>query len=72
MAFLGKEFPEPGLEIADFIAHTSGSTALTRAKKGNSVANNRKDFLQIFHSGFLETKSYMEVTDILKSETTPT
>ena len=61
---MSKSEREPGLEVADFVAHTAGSSVLSRLRGKRSKDNERKDFNAIFNSQFNEITSFLEITKV--------
>ncbi len=55
---------EPGLEVADFVAHTAGTSVYSRLKGRRSNDNDRQDFLAVFKSGDRRLSSFMEITKV--------
>lgn len=63
-----KEEREPGLEVADFIAQTAGSSVLSRLKGKRSKNNERKDFSAVFSPKRKELVSFLEITKVRLNE----
>jgi hypothetical protein len=63
---MSKNEREPGLEVADFIAHTAGASVHSRLKGIRSKDNERKDFQAIFQSGDKRLSSFLEITRVKK------
>ena len=58
---MSKKEREPGLEVADFIAHTAGATVKSRLVK-NLKDYNRKDFELVFKSADQRLVSFLEIS----------
>ncbi|MES9830477.1 MAG: DUF3800 domain-containing protein [Candidatus Thiodiazotropha sp.] len=52
---MSKREREPGLEVADFVAHTAGASVQSRLKGTRTKTNERKDFEAIFRFGNLRS-----------------
>lgn len=62
--FMPKKANDAGLQVADFIVHTSGSTVMSKLKGKISKNLQRKDFKLIFDSIDPKYASFMEVNEI--------
>jgi len=67
--FLPKQLNEPGLEVADFIAHTAGREGRARLRGKESV----KDFKHVFHPRNPRLSEFLYITqaDSISGEMTP-
>jgi hypothetical protein len=61
---MSKTEREPGLEVADFVAHTAGSSVLSRLRGKRSATNERRDFDAVFNSQFKRISSFIEITKV--------
>lgn len=61
---MSKKEREPGLEVADFIAHTAGTSVLSRLRGKRSQENERKDFAAIFQAVDKRLSSFREITRV--------
>lgn len=61
---MSKREREPGLEVADFVAHTAGASVQARLKGTRTRTNERKDFEAIFRSGNTDLISFIELTRV--------
>jgi len=61
-SIMSKKEREPGLEVADFIAHTAGASVQSRLTGKRSKTNERKDFQAVFKSGDPRLSSFLEIT----------
>lgn len=63
-AVMSKSEREPGLEVADFVAHTAGASVRSRLSGTRTKANERKDFSAIFGYRDRRLVSFLEVTKV--------
>jgi hypothetical protein len=61
---MSKDQREPGLEVADFVAHTAGTSVRSRLAEKRSKANERKDFKAVFQSADPRLSSFLEITSV--------
>jgi hypothetical protein len=61
---MSKREREPGLEVADFVAHTAGASVQARLKGTRTKENERKDFEAVFRSGNTDLTSFIELTRV--------
>jgi len=59
-----KKEMEPGLEVADFVAHTAGASVQSRLKGKRSKNKERQDFDAVFNSIDKKLSSFMDITKI--------
>lgn len=61
---MSKRELEPGLEVADFVAHTAGTSVRSRLNGTREKKTERKDFRAVFKSGDTNLSSFMELTRV--------
>lgn len=64
MFLMAKKEMEPGLEVADFVAHTAGTSVYSRLKGKRGKNKERKDFDAVFGSSDKRLSSFMDITKI--------
>ena len=63
-AIMSKTEREPGLEVADFVAHTAGASVRARLLGKRTKDNERKDFSAIFNFKDPRLVSFLEITKV--------
>ncbi len=65
---MSKSEMEPGLEVADFIIHTAGTSVRDRLKGKRTSENERKDFEKVFKTKDKRLSHFMEITKVVKKQ----